>query len=149
MTDVQPTDPFPRPLRLGLRAAALHLKSHRARGHVAPTVWAGTPGMEHDSTLTASFATAASGDADGLDAAARLEVAVALAHVVLPTVPEPHFWVTRSGEPELWTGDHAWVRAVWTACAELRIPTSFTLVTRTGWTHVPSGVSHRWKRLRA
>lgn len=149
MTDAEAPAPLPRALRNGLRRAALHLKDHRARGHVAPTVWAGLPGCEHDPGRSASFITDGSGHTDGLDPGARLEVVLALAQVVLPAVEEPHFWLTRSGDADYWTGDHDWVRAAWTACAELRVRPSFTLVTRTGWTHLPTGTEHRWKRLRA
>ncbi|MBE7323157.1 hypothetical protein IEQ44_00640 [Nocardioides sp. Y6] len=140
---------LPRCLRSGLRAAALHLKQGQARGHVSPTLWSGTPGQEHDPWRTASFPDPSGPGRGSPDAGLRLEVALALAHLVTPTVAAPHFWVTRSGEPELWTSDHAWLAAVWSACGELDLPTSFAVVTRTGWLHVPSGCTHRWKRLRA
>src|SRR5690606_9675121 len=124
---------LPRSLRSGLRIAALRLKDHRSRGHVARTLWVGVPGEEHDPRRTAAFRDPSTPPDEDLDRGLRLEVVLALAHVVTPATPQPHFWLTRSGDPELWAADHDWVAAVWSACEELQLPKSFTLVTRTGW----------------
>lgn len=152
MVRVSPSDAtaaLPRSLRSGLRLAALGLKAQRSRGHVPPTLWAGLPGQEHDPDCVAAFADTSPGRTPGLDRGTRLEVVLALAQVVTAAVPQPHFWLTRSGDPEFWATDHEWIAAVWTACDELHLRRSFTLVTRTGWSHQPTGTTHRWKRLRA
>lgn len=149
MPDLDTPDTLPRAFRSGVRSAALHLKGQQSRGYVAPTFWAGVPGLEHDPRRTAAFRTVSQGRGEELDGGTRLEIALALAQVVMPEVSHPHFWLTRSGDPDFWTADHDWLSAVRAACAELGIPRSFTLVTRTGWSHEPTGLTHRWKRLRA
>lgn len=137
---------LPRSLRAGLRAAALELKDHRSRGHVAPALWVGVPG---DATRSAAFDTSLVPARLPLDLGVRTELALALAHVVRPAVREPLFWVTRSGAPDLCAPDLSWLCATRAACDVLDLEHQFALVTREGWRHEPTGVVHLWKRLRA
>lgn len=140
--------PLARTLRHGLREAALALKGQRSRGHVPARLWVGLPGGAVP-TQVALFDTADLRPREELDDGSRTELALALAHVVQPAVPEPMFWLTRTGDPDLCAPDHAWIRSVWAACDVLEVPRWFAVVTRTGWRHVPSGEAHHWKRLRA
>ena len=147
-----PRDPLTPALRRGLRSEALALKARRVRGHVATTAWAGVPGAaagEGDAALhVAHFDVALAPAGSRVDHGLRVEVTIALLHQVRSTVSEPLVWITRSGSPELCSPDLAWLSASRIACAELGLPHSFALVTREGWRHEPSGVTHRGKRLR-
>lgn len=140
---------LPRDVRGGLKRAALRLKEERSRGHVPLTFWVGTPGAEEDPRRTASFRTDPRRPEDGVDRDVRAHLGLTLAHLVLPAAPEPCFWVTRSGEPELCHPDAVWMSAVFSVCDDLGLPRWFAVVTRTGWLHQPSGAAQRWKRLRA
>lgn len=140
---------LPRDVRGGLRRAALQIKAERSRGHLPLTFWAGTPGAEDDVRRAVSFRVADRRPEHAVDRDVRAHLALTLAHLVQPTVPEPRFWVTRSGEPELCHPDAVWMSAVFSVCDDLGLPRWFAVVTRTGWLHQPSGASQRWKRLRA
>ncbi|GGD19309.1 hypothetical protein [Nocardioides daphniae] len=141
-----PDAPVPRSLRTGLRSAALDLKDHRSRGHVAPVLWVGVPG---DATRSLAFDTSVVPARQPLDLGVRTEVSLALAHLVRPVVRQPLFWVTRSGAPDLCDPDLSWLSATRAACDVLDLEHQFAVVTREGWRHEPTGAVHRWKRLRA
>lgn len=135
-------------MRAGLRAAALNLKAHRARGHVPLQVWAGVPGTT-EPDQSAGFDTARCERRTTLDRGHHGDIAMSLALAVRDQVETPLVWIVRSGGPEFSSEDLSWYaasRAVW---AELGLPHGFAVVTREGWTHLPSGTEQRWKRLRA
>lgn len=137
-----------RPLRAGMRTAALTLKAHRARGHVPMQIWVGVPGaMEPDQSV--SFDTAHSAPRTTLDRGHHGDIAMSLVLAVRDHVTAPLLWIVRSGGPEPSSEDLSWYatsRAVW---AELGLEHGFAVITREGWTHLPSGAEQRWKRLRA
>lgn len=137
-----------RSLRAGLRGAALTLKAHRARGHVPVQVWAGVPGAT-DPARSVAFDTATCPPRPALDRGHQMEIALSLVSTVRGVVEEPMLWLSRSGGPEPSSEDLGWYAASRAAWAELGLPHSFAVVTREGWTHLPSGIEHRWKRLRA
>lgn len=137
------TTPPPR-VRAGLRRHALALKKERARGHLPPRVWAGDPTGRLEDGIAVRFVP----DGAHIDACDRAEITLALANAVVERVAEPWCWVTRSGSPDLCPADLAWLAAADRSWRELGLSLSFAVVTREGWTHHPSGVEHRWQRLR-
>lgn len=139
---------LPRPLRAGMRSAALDLKAHRARGHVPAQIWAGLPGAT-DPAQSVSFDTAPCAPRTTLDRGHHGDIVMSLVLAVRDQVEAPLLWVVRSGGPEPSSHDLSWYaasRAVW---AELELQHGFAVITREGWTHLPSGIEQRWKRLRA
>lgn len=63
---------------------------------------------------------------------------------------EPMVWLTRSGDVDhVHDADLHWLAAATQAFAESRMPLTMVVVTRQGWYDPRSGVSRRWRRLRA
>lgn len=96
-----------------------------------------------------NFDTAQCGPRPTLDRGHHLDIVMSLALAVRERVETPLLWILRSGGPEPSSEDLAWYstsREVW---AELGLQHGFAVVTREGWTHLPSGIEQRWKRLRA
>lgn len=111
-------------------------------------VWAGTPGAT-DPHHSVHFDTAHCAPRTTLDRGHHHDIVMSLALAVRGSVDAPLVWLARSGGPETSSEDLIWYatsRAVW---AELGLDHGFAVITREGWTHLPSGVAHQWKRLRA
>ncbi len=130
-----------------MRTAALGLKAHRARGHVPAQVWVGVPGTT-EPAQSVNFDTGHGAPRTTLDRGHHVDIVMSLVLAVRDRVDTPLLWIVRSGGPEPSSEDLRWYstsREVW---AELGLPHGFAVITREGWTHLPSGVEQRWKRLR-
>ncbi|MGA9749964.1 MAG: hypothetical protein WBQ50_21130 [Nocardioides sp.] len=131
----------PEPLALALRTEVGRLRLRESRRVFDTAVHLGTLGGAHDVFV------ARSGDLPVLDTALRTDVlARLLEHVV---APGPDLWLTRSGHPEPYEEDVAWLASASAACAmHARALGGCFVVTRYGWRDVRTGESRRWKRLR-
>lgn len=62
--------------------------------------------------------------------------------------PEPMVWLTRPGADHPYDVDHAWCAATTSAALRAHRIVGFYVVTRQGWTHLESGESKLWERVR-
>lgn len=65
-----------------------------------------------------------------------------------PGPADPLVWLTRAGPLQLQDVDAAWVAAVRAIGAELGLPLTVVVVTRTGWWDPVTGSGRRWRRVR-
>lgn len=90
--------------------------------------------------------------AAGMDAAARADVVGALLDRCLgaEVASAPMLWVIRPGSPDaVHDSDAHWLSAAEQAFGECRVDLTMVVITRHGWFDPRSGVTRRWKRLRA
>jgi hypothetical protein len=124
-----------------LRTEVGLLRQRESRRVFDTVVHVGTLGGTYDSWV------ARRADAPVVDAALRTDVVSALlerTEGLADTV-----WLTRSGRPEAYDEDLAWLTAATTAFAQHgRVAGDCYAVTRYGWRDVRTGESRSWQRLR-
>ena len=124
-----------------LRTEVGLLRQRESRRVFDTAVHVGTLGGTHDSWVSRRA------DAPVVDAALRTDVVSALlerTEGLSDTV-----WLTRSGRPEAYDEDLAWLAAATTAFAQHgRAVGGCYAVTRYGWRDVRTGEARSWQRLR-
>lgn len=150
------TDPVPRATLARLRRAVLRFRQDQHRRIYPTRVVVGDPDGLHYQfevpPLPARVGRGSRADARQLDAAQRADIVGALldAYLMAELASAPLLWVIRSGSLDgVHDIDADWLAAGHQAFGECRVDLTMVVIARQGWSDPRSGVTRRWKRLRA
>lgn len=150
------TDPVAADTQARLRRVVLGFRREQHRRIYPSRIVVGDPdGLHHRFEVPARPARSRRGptvDTKLIDAAQRADVVGALleGYLMAGFASTPLLWVIRPGPLDgVHDIDADWVAAGHQAFAECRVELTMVVITRQGWSDPRSGVTRRWKRLRA